>query len=113
MVVVDRPASKHNTYVNGALVTSDTISATFDSVSTSTHAAIGASSGGNHPFLGKIDDVRIYNRALSAAEVEILYEGGRACVSYGACASEAERDYDPTDGIIWCDGANLRAIKVQ
>ena len=28
----------------------------------------------NHRFNGQLDDIRIYNRALSAAEVKTLYE---------------------------------------
>ena len=34
-------------------------------------------SGGNTPFGGSIDDVRIYNRALSASEVTALYNLGK------------------------------------
>lgn len=114
MVVVDRPASKHNTYVNGALVTSDTISATFGSVDTTTVATIGASSSGAYPFLGMIDDVRVYNRALTADEVDLLYNGGQSCGdSFGACSTAGQKNYDPTDGSVWCDGTDWRAIKVQ
>jgi hypothetical protein len=32
-----------------------------------------------NPLLGKIDDVRVYNRALSAAEITALYNGGAGC----------------------------------
>jgi hypothetical protein len=32
--------------------------------------------GGNNYFNGKIDDVRIYNRVLSASEVKSLYISG-------------------------------------
>jgi hypothetical protein len=35
-------------------------------------AAIGVQTNGNEPFFGGIDDVRIYNHALSAAEVQAL-----------------------------------------
>jgi Concanavalin A-like lectin/glucanases superfamily len=38
---------------------------------------IGSGSGGtNYFFPGKIDDVRVYNRALSATEVKQLYNAG-------------------------------------
>jgi hypothetical protein len=30
-------------------------------------------------FNGSLDDVRIYNRALSAAEISSLYNGGAGC----------------------------------
>lgn len=39
-------------------------------------ALIGKEHNSAYPFDGKIDDVRIYNRALSEGEVEDLYEGG-------------------------------------
>jgi hypothetical protein len=29
------------------------------------------------PFLGMIDDVRVYNRALTSSEIQLLYTGGR------------------------------------
>jgi hypothetical protein len=38
---------------------------------------IGHESGSVYWFPGTIDDVRIYNRALSAAEVKQLYNAGR------------------------------------
>ena len=38
---------------------------------------IGADGNGDNPFSGLIDDVRIYNRALSATEVQRLYQMGR------------------------------------
>ncbi len=40
-------------------------------------SSIGAHSLGAFPMLGKIDDVRLYNRALSAAEVKQLYNLGK------------------------------------
>jgi hypothetical protein len=33
--------------------------------------------GFEEPFKGRIDDVRIYNRALSATEIKQLYNMGR------------------------------------
>jgi hypothetical protein len=43
---------------------------------------IGASSNGaNYEFKGDIDDVRIYNRALSADEVKLLYESHKPQIS--------------------------------
>ena len=82
MVVFDRAAGNHYTYVNGALVNTDPISGTFGSVSNTTSASIGASSSGNNPFLGQIDDMRIYNRALTAAEVAALAAQGNALVAH-------------------------------
>ena len=31
----------------------------------------------SNPFGGLIDDVRIYNRALSASEIQAMYNGGK------------------------------------
>jgi len=55
--------------------------------------------------------VRIYNRALSAAEVSAIYNGGLACAGFGACAIAAQMDYDATNGMLWCDGTDFRAMK--
>jgi type II secretory pathway pseudopilin PulG len=60
-------------YVDGTLVEeSGTI--TQDNIANAFNLFIGArSTGGSVPFNGSIDDVRVYNRALSAAEVKQLY----------------------------------------
>ncbi|UCF42950.1 MAG: LamG domain-containing protein [Planctomycetota bacterium] len=47
--------------------------------------AIGNRIGGGKEFDGIIDDVMIFNRALSAAEVEALYQGGLANTAPVAC----------------------------
>lgn len=60
-----------NTYINGALVSSG---------GTGTPSAGNALTIGNHPWLswgwdGLLDDVRVYNRILSLAEVQNIYNG--------------------------------------
>ena len=45
---------------------------------TTTAAAIGSYYGGAHAFSGAIDEVRIYNRALSSGEVVNLYHSNLA-----------------------------------
>jgi|GEM_PF-794934 len=70
MAAVDRSAARLNTYVDGTLVTAQVLPTTLGSLSGIKPAAIGADSTGGHPFLGAIDDVRIYSRALTAAEVK-------------------------------------------
>lgn len=42
--------------------------------------AFGNNSGESPYFTGYIDDVRIYNRALSGSEVSALYNGGDGCI---------------------------------
>lgn len=54
-------------YQNGVLL------GTESSVTVPTVSTIGSYSGGGFPFAGLLDDFRIYNRALSAAEISSLY----------------------------------------
>jgi len=113
MIVTDRTGNTHGIYVNGSLLSAAAIPGTFGSLSNTRAVNIGSGNLGGNPFLGKVDDVRIYNRALSAPEVLALTYGGPACTSYGACAAEAQKYYDVTNGALWCDGGYLRAIKSQ
>jgi hypothetical protein len=57
-------------YINGSLSTSTAFSGLTYGTS---NLGIGADPGGGNSFSGLIDEVRIYNRALSAAEVAALY----------------------------------------
>jgi len=77
-VVVNRSTGRLLTYVNGSIANGagNDIS-TMGSFSTGIGARIGAGYLMRNPFLGKIDDVRVYNRALSAAEVRQLYNLGK------------------------------------
>jgi hypothetical protein len=61
-------------YLNGALNGSTQFSGTIEQSTQSLRLGQGI---GNEYFPGKIDDVRIYNRALSATEVKQLYNAGR------------------------------------
>lgn len=69
--VVDRASGLLRTYINGAAGGTASITA-LGSVSGAAAASIGSGSG-SYPFIGKIDDVRLYNRALSASEVQGLF----------------------------------------
>jgi hypothetical protein len=72
-VTFDRnlPANQSKLYINGTL----------DSVFTRTApmgantlpVRIGVDHGAAHPFGGRIDEIRIYNRALSAPEIQAIY----------------------------------------
>jgi hypothetical protein len=68
VAVVDRSNNQLNVYKNGAFVAQKSIWG-LGSLSSTQPAPIGG--GGRFP--GAIDNVRIYNRALSAQEVEQLY----------------------------------------
>jgi hypothetical protein len=63
-------------YLNGNLVSSVSV-VTTRGATQSLLAAIGGFSGGNFYANGSIDDVRIYNRVLSATEVKQLYNMGK------------------------------------
>ncbi len=74
MTVVDRSVQRGYVYVNGVVVSSSgTDISSIDSVSNATNISI---SHASYPFNGKIDDVRIYNRALDSSEVSQLYTLG-------------------------------------
>jgi len=60
-------------YINGVEV--DTNNEPTRSLANSANLSIGTNWTGNSDYHGKIDDVRIYNRALSAEEIQQLYQG--------------------------------------
>eukprot|EP01034_Spumella_vulgaris_P032310 gene32310-39896_t len=71
-MVVTRAVST-KLYINGALLQTDSSPATCD-LSSNAVSFIGAyNSGGTEQFRGSIDEVRIYNRAITAVEVTTLY----------------------------------------
>jgi hypothetical protein len=65
-------------YVNGALLTTQTATINALNGSPSSFAGMGSDNAAR-PFFGTVDDVRLFSRALSAAEVQRLYNlgGGR------------------------------------
>jgi hypothetical protein len=60
-----------NLYLNGAFVGQTAVSNL--NIGNATNLRIGSGGGGSDAFDGLIDDVRVYNRALSAAEIAALY----------------------------------------
>ena len=76
-VAVTLTAGTDTLYVNGAQVAqSTTVTLTPTSLGTTTQNWLGRSEFTGDPYLtGKLDNFRIYNRALSAAEVQVLYAG--------------------------------------
>ncbi len=70
--VCDRD-TKLTVYVDGLIVNSVDPTSKSGGISSEANLIIGAIESGQY-FSGKIDDVRIYNRALSEAEVKALYE---------------------------------------
>jgi hypothetical protein len=76
-VVVDRDAQELRLYGDGVHQGSAVSISTEGSVSSGTSLNIAARNGGAN-YEGTIDDVRIYNRVLSAGEVRRLYNIGQA-----------------------------------
>ena len=72
VVVIDVTNNQIKVYKNGDLIASNT--KTWDGIeSTVTPLRIGDATPSAHPFSGLIDEVRIYNRALTASEIKALY----------------------------------------
>lgn len=65
-------------YIDGEVAAQST-GVTGDSIGTSARLTIGGNASGinNRNFNGRMDDMRLYNRALSATEVQKLYELGK------------------------------------
>jgi hypothetical protein len=47
--------------------------------------------------------------ASVATYKENVSSGG--CIDYGACSTVGQMNYDATNGMLWCDGTNWRAMK--
>src|SRR3989344_5253607 len=69
----DSTASNTNVYIDGVLKSKTVNSDSGADLNSSTNLQIGARDGANRLFNGSLDDVRIYNRALTQAEITALY----------------------------------------
>ena len=75
--VNDIAANNAYIYINGTLVATKGSRLTYTSTGNSLwFARQGEYAGGAEFLMGSIDDVRVYNRALSASEVSTIYSGG-------------------------------------
>ncbi|MFA6198746.1 MAG: LamG domain-containing protein, partial [Patescibacteria group bacterium] len=70
-VAITRDGSKTSIYVDGSLVAQQ--SATGAIITNTDNLTIGNDSGLAYPHKGYLDDVRVYNRALSPGEIRSLY----------------------------------------
>jgi Concanavalin A-like lectin/glucanases superfamily len=66
------------TYIDGLLTRTDTFSATLSGTFDGSPVTIGASNSTGEWFKGLIDEVSIYSRALSAGEIQAIYQAGTA-----------------------------------
>lgn len=74
--VFDGAGGTLTVYLNGAM--DGQVAATSPSVSNTHTLRIGADSSGNNPINGLADEVTIYDRALSGAEIKAIYDAGSA-----------------------------------
>lgn len=78
VVVYNGPQSTASIYLNGVEITNSDPGGLGTVRSNSDPVRIGVLSPGAYHFDGSLDDVRLYNRALSASEVKQLYNLGAA-----------------------------------
>lgn len=79
--VIDRSSQKFNLYMDGAQVDSDSIAA-LGAINGVRNLRVGADYNSTFDYNGLVDEVRIYNRALSPAEVRSLYDWAPGPVGY-------------------------------
>jgi len=80
-------------YLNGNLSASEQISGTIDNRTGSLYIGQGGSSSFPNNLLdGQLDEVRIYNRALSSSEIQDLYQGSTSCTSTGFATVNSDLD---------------------
>ena len=98
-------------YLNGQLIAEDIASANYSGTGDLYLGSVFNSTGF---YSGKIDDIRIYNRALSAAEIQALYqESGwppTASLANTKIAFGSQRDGDYDIYVMNPDGSNLTNI---
>ena len=76
LVATHNSSGVRNIYINGISVDNDNVGTGITAVGTA-NLFIGSAQGTSEYFNGTIDEVRIYNRALSPAEILFLYESYR------------------------------------
>ncbi len=70
LTVIDRMGGRQQVYINGKLEGNPQIADVIGPVSNERDMVVGSYHDGNNFFNGIIDEIRIYNRALSEAEVQ-------------------------------------------
>ena len=94
-------------YVDGA-DDSGTYSGTAENLEYSNGTSlIGIKHGGQYSFDGKIDDVRLYDRILSAGEIEQLYRDGLGGKAFNPRPADGAVDVDPNTILSWSPGVGI------
>ena len=76
--VIDKPNNRIQLYINGSSVSSPSVPTMASSSFTTISNKVGIGfmlGGGSYKFNGSVDDVRIYNRALTSGEIATLASG--------------------------------------
>ncbi|MEM4271468.1 MAG: LamG-like jellyroll fold domain-containing protein [Candidatus Pacearchaeota archaeon] len=89
-------------YINGELQSST--SSYTGGITTTAPLQIGRYQGNNWYWKGSIDEVEIFNRELSQAEIQSIYAAGSA----GKCPPESVCGNGVAEGTEVCDGSDLR-----
>jgi len=77
VAVADKVANQIVLYMDGNIISYTSVTAgAWPTVDNTNALEIGSSGAGSNKFIGAIDDVRLYSRALSASEVKRLYDLG-------------------------------------
>jgi hypothetical protein len=76
-IVATRTGATGKLYLNGAECSYSQQNSHINPTAVNRALRIGAYGDGTSPFDGRVDDVRVYNRALSATEIQTLYANGR------------------------------------
>jgi hypothetical protein len=97
-----RSSAAVKTYINGQL--EDSVPETAALIQPTMPLWIGGQYSQNRFFNGVIDDVRIYDRALSAEEIEELYHEGLGCKAYAPNPSDGATNVDPNAVLSWSPG---------
>jgi uncharacterized protein (TIGR02145 family) len=94
----DRTSASNNPifYVNGIATTTIVLSPPAGTASSDAAKVLylGGIASANRNFDGSLDDVRIYNRILSATEVKQLYKEGQVTVTSFTCGVSTVKDVD-------------------
>ncbi|MHC4647547.1 MAG: LamG domain-containing protein [Planctomycetota bacterium] len=102
--VKDENVDEISIYFDGELVdTNDVVDDTLANVGTR-QSKIGAKLNHGSDYQGRMDDFMIYNRALTAEEVQVLFRGGDLGIAWGPRPFNGERDVDQNVLLTWKPG---------
>ncbi|MHC4647536.1 MAG: LamG-like jellyroll fold domain-containing protein [Planctomycetota bacterium] len=102
--VKDENAGQISMYFDGQLVDSNSVVNSTLSNLARRELKIGAKLTHSSDYEGKMDEFRLYNRALTAAEVQALFRGGDLGIAWGPQPFNGERDVDRNVLLTWKPG---------